>query len=85
MHYMAMTRPRRWMRKPTMSSTEFGWESLLDSDAPSACVISSRACSRDFDRADAHLLAEHLLPALFKLNRESDSEGKEREYFPSGT
>ena len=34
-----------------------------------------------YDRADARLLAEHLLPALLRLSRESDSEGKEHQYF----
>ena len=63
-----------------MSSGEIGWESLLDSDVPSACALQA-ALFTTYDRADARLLAEHLLPALLRLSRESDSEGKEHQYF----
>lgn len=63
-----------------MTSTEFGWESLLHTDAPSACPLKA-ALFTTYDRADERLLAEHLLPLLFKLNREPDGEGAERQYF----
>jgi hypothetical protein len=63
-----------------MSSAEFGWQSLLHTDAPSACSLQA-ALFTTYDRADDRLLAEHLLPLLLKLSREPDGEGAERQYF----
>ncbi len=63
-----------------MGSAEFRWESLLQSDAPSACSLKA-ALFTTYDHADERLLAEHLLPLLLKLNREPDGEGAERQYF----
>lgn len=63
-----------------MSSLEFGWESLLRSDAPAGCALKAGLFTT-YDRADERLLAEHLLPLLLKLNREPDGEGTERQYF----
>ena len=63
-----------------MSSAEFGWESLLHTDAPPACSLKA-ALFTTYDRADERLLAEHLLPLLLKLSREPDGEGVERQYF----
>ena len=68
------------LRKPTMSSGEFGWESLLHSDAPSGCGLKA-ALLTTYDRADERILVEHLLPLLLKLNREPGGEGAERQYF----
>src|SRR5438067_5113524 len=70
------TRPRR----SPMSSSAFGWQSLLHTDAPPACSLKS-ALFTTYDRADERLLAEHLLPLLLKLSREPDGEGAERQYF----
>jgi len=63
-----------------MSSAEFGWQSLLHTDAPPACSLKA-ALFTTYDRADECLLAEHLLPLLLRLNREPDGEGAERQYF----
>ncbi len=63
-----------------MSSLEFGWESLLDTDAPQGCSLKA-ALFTTYDGADERLLVEHLLPLLLKLGHESESEGKERQYF----
>jgi len=63
-----------------MSSAEFGWESLLHTDAPSGCSLKA-ALFTTYDRADERLLVEHLLPLLLKLSREPDGEGAERQYF----
>ena len=63
-----------------MSSAEFGWESLLHTDAPPGCSLKA-ALFTTYDRADERLLAEHLLPLLLKLSREPDGEGAERQYF----
>lgn len=63
-----------------MSSAEIGWESLLRSDAPSACTLKG-ALLTTYDRAEERLLAEHLLPLLLKLDHEADGEGSERQYF----
>jgi len=63
-----------------MSSAEFGWQSLLLTDAPPACWLKA-ALFTTYDRADERLLAEHLLPLLLKLSREPDGEGVERQYF----
>ena len=63
-----------------MSNSEFGWQSLLHTDAPPACPLKA-ALFTTYDRADERLLAEHLLPLLLKLSREPDGEGTERQYF----
>jgi hypothetical protein len=63
-----------------MSSAEFGWESLLHTDAPSAYSLKA-ALFTTYDRADERLLAEHLLPLLLKVGHEPESEGAERQYF----
>ncbi|MHB1422255.1 MAG: tyrosyl-DNA phosphodiesterase 1 [Gemmataceae bacterium] len=63
-----------------MSSAEFGWESLLHTDAPQECKLQA-ALFNTYDRADEIFLAEHLLPLLLKLGHESESEGAERQYF----
>jgi len=63
-----------------MSSAEFGWESLLHTDAPSGCSLKA-ALFTTYDRADGRLLVEHILPLLLKLSREPDGEGAERQYF----
>ena len=63
-----------------MASAEFGWESLLHTDAPQGCSLKA-ALFTTYDRADDRLLVEHLLPLLLKLSREPDGEGAERQYF----
>lgn len=63
-----------------MTSPEFAWESLLDTDAPSGCSLKA-ALFTTYDRADDRLVAEHLLPLFLKLSREPDGEGTERQYF----
>jgi hypothetical protein len=63
-----------------MSSTEFGWESLLHTDVPRECKLQ-RALFTTYDRAEECLLAEHLLPELLRLDRDPKSEGAERKYF----
>jgi hypothetical protein len=63
-----------------MSSAEFGWDSLLHTDAPLGCSLKA-ALFTTYDRADERLLAEHLLPLLLKLGHEPDGEGRERQYF----
>lgn len=63
-----------------MNSLEFGWESLLHTDAPAGCSLKA-ALFTTYDRADERLLAEHVLPLFLKLNREPDGEGTERQYF----
>lgn len=63
-----------------MSSGEFGWESLLESDAPSGCMLNA-ALLTTYNRADERLLVEHLLPVLLKVSREPGGEGAERQYF----
>ena len=63
-----------------MNSVEFGWESLLHTDAPAGCPLKA-AFFTTYDRADERLLAEHVLPLLLKLNREPDGEGAQRQYF----
>ena len=63
-----------------MSETEFGWQSLLHTDAPPACSLKA-ALFTTYDRADERLLAEHLLPLLLRLSREPDGDGDERQYF----
>ena len=50
-----------------MSNSKFGWESLLHTDAPSACPLKA-ALFTTYDRADERLLAEHVLPMLLKLS-----------------
>ncbi len=61
-----------------MSSLEFGWESLLHTDAPSECSLKA-ALLTTYNRAEELFLAEHLLPLLLKL--EPAGEGDERQYF----
>jgi hypothetical protein len=63
-----------------MNSSEFGWQSLLQTDAPASCPLKA-ALLTTYDRADERFLAEHLLPVLLKLSREPDGEGAERQYF----
>jgi tyrosyl-DNA phosphodiesterase len=63
-----------------MASAEFGWESLLHTDAPQGCSLKA-ALFTTYDRADDRLLVEYLLPLLLKLSREPDGEGAERQYF----
>ena len=63
-----------------MSNSKFGWESLLHTDAPSACPLKA-ALFTTYDRADERLLAEHVLPMLLKLSGEPVGEGTERQYF----
>jgi hypothetical protein len=63
-----------------MPSDDFGWESLLCSDAPPACPLKAALWST-YDRADERLLVEHLLPLLLKLGSEPDGDGMERQYF----
>ena len=63
-----------------MSSAEFGWQSLLATDAPAGSRLQA-ALFTTYDRADERLLVEHLLPALLNLNHEPESEGVERQYF----
>jgi hypothetical protein len=62
-----------------MSSSEFGWESLLCTDAAGRSLKA--ALFTTYDRADERLLAEHLLPLLLNLSREPQGEGTERQYF----
>ena len=64
-----------------MSNSKFGWESLLHTDAPSACPLKA-ALFTTYDRADERLLAEHVLPMLLKLSGEPGGEGTER-YWPA--
>ncbi len=63
-----------------MSSAEFGWESLLQSDAPRECKLQ-RALFTTYDRAEECLLVEDLLPELLRLDPDRKSEGVERKYF----
>lgn len=63
-----------------MNVEGFGWESLLVTDAPATCRLQ-RALLTSYDRPDARFLVEHLLPLFLRLDRESDSEGMERQYF----
>jgi hypothetical protein len=63
-----------------MSNSEFGWQSLLHTDALPTCPLKAGLFTT-YDRADERLLAEHLLPLLLKLSREPDGEGTERQYF----
>jgi hypothetical protein len=63
-----------------MNNADFGWESLLHTDAPPACWLQA-ALFTTYDRADERLLAEHLLPLLLGVSREPDGEGAERQYF----
>ncbi len=59
---------------------DFGWQSLLHTDAPSECSLKA-ALFTTYDRADECLLVEHLLPLFLKLGREPNGEGAERQYF----
>jgi hypothetical protein len=61
-------------------SVELDVPSLLDTDAPPECSLKP-ALFTTYDRADERLFVEHLLPLLFKLSREPDGEGAERQYF----
>ncbi len=63
-----------------MGSAEFGWESLLHTDAPAACSLQA-ALFTTYDRPDDRLFAEHLLPFLLKLDRGPHDGGAERQYF----
>src|SRR5271165_5344248 len=80
LYVRTMRRKRTSPQRQPMSSAEFGWQSLLHTDAPSACKLQA-ALFTTYDRADERLLAEHLLPLLLKLGYEPESEGKERQYF----
>lgn len=62
------------------SHPEIGWESLLSTDAPENCKLTS-ALFTTYDRADARLLVEHLLPVLLRTEKEPESEGLERQYY----
>src|SRR4051812_12636065 len=75
-----MRRKRARHRRLPMSSAEFGWQSLLHTEAPPGCSLQA-ALFTTYDRADERLLAEHLLPLLLRLSREPDGEGTERQYF----
>lgn len=68
------------MKKKMTSSGNWGWESLLHSDAPAGCALLA-ALFTTYDRADERLLAENLLPMLLKLDHEPAGEGAERSYF----
>src|SRR5208282_5407276 len=63
-----------------MNSIEFGWKSLLRTDAPDGCALKA-ALFTTYDKPDERLFAEHILPLFLKLNREPDGEGAERQYF----
>lgn len=63
-----------------MTSSNFGWDSLLQSHAPSNCSLKA-ALFTTYDRPDERFLAEHLLPALLNLKREPVSEGSDRNFF----
>ena len=63
-----------------MTSSNFGWDSLLQSHAPPNCSLKA-ALFTSYDRPDERFLAEHLLPALLDLNREPVSEGSQRKFF----
>lgn len=63
-----------------MSNADFGWESMLRTDAPDGCRLKA-ALFTTYDRADERLLAEHLLPVLLKLERAADADGPNQNYF----
>jgi hypothetical protein len=63
-----------------LSSTGFGWQSLLHTDAPLSSSLQA-ALFTTYDCADERLLVEHLLPIFLRLSREPDGEGAERQYF----
>jgi hypothetical protein len=58
----------------------FRWEQLLGTDAPQQCCLKG-ALFTTYDRADARLMAEHLLPFFLKLSREPADEDKGQQYF----
>ncbi|EGF33621.1 hypothetical protein IMCC9480_3399 [Oxalobacteraceae bacterium IMCC9480] len=59
-----------------MASPPFGWESLLRTDAPTGCMLKA-ALFTTYDRADATLMAKHLLPRLLNITREPEGDGAE--------
>jgi hypothetical protein len=63
-----------------MSVEGFGWKSLLVTDAPATCRLQ-HALLTSYDQPDARFLVEHFLPLLLGLDRDSGSEGIERQYF----
>lgn len=63
-----------------MSKSDFDWESLLNTRATEGVKLLA-ALFTTFDRPDARLLAEHVLPALFGLQYSPDGEGLERAKF----
>ncbi len=72
---------RAKLRMTEMSSSEqFGWKSMLHSNAPPTSSLTS-ALFTTYDRAEERLLAEHLLPILLKLNYGSEGKDKERKLF----
>ena len=63
-----------------MSSSEFDWQSLLDTDAPKGSSLQA-ALFTTYDRADALFLVEHLLPKLLRLDHAPDPSGAEQKHF----
>ena len=51
------------------SKGELGWESLLNSDAPSGARLKA-ALLTSYEHSDERMLVEHLLPMLLKLEHE---------------
>src|SRR2546426_12064312 len=66
--------------RATMTQNNFGWESLIQSDAPDDCTLKA-ALFTTYDRPDERFLVEHLLPELLQLNHEPVGDGSERKYF----
>ena len=56
-------------------------ESSRLTDAPANCGLAACALLTSYDRPDPRFLVEHMLPLLLRVDRESDSEGIERQYF----
>lgn len=59
---------------------EFGWGSIMETDAPSDCTLV-RALFTTYDRPDERVLVEHALPLFLKLGHEPGGDGAERQYF----
>ena len=70
----ATRRKRTIPERPAMSSVEFGWQSLLHTDAPVECSLKA-ALFTTYDRADELFLVEHLLPLLLKLEPRTRCRG----------
>ncbi len=62
------------------SKGELGWESLLNSDAPSGARLKA-ALLTSYEHSDERMLVEHLLPMLLKLEHEPQGDGREVQYF----